>query len=84
MNKKITVQRQDGKVVSCVISPHLKSGSQLNQVMGFSEGDSFFVDFDEKVIRIVSSVDWQEWGRLSVISVEDTEEAVDLQWKNVE
>lgn len=82
MNKKITVRRSDGALMYCVISPEREECAQLNEVMGFS-GGSFFASSYEKEIRIVSRVDFQEWGSLPVISREDTGLPVSLRWENV-
>ena len=83
MNKKITVRTHNGKICYFVIDPAKNISQQLAQVHGGSEGHGISYEMTETEIQTVDYYCNCVMFAHQILSVEETEEAVSLQWNPI-
>ena len=83
MNKKMVVKNALGKVVYCVLSSEEDYEEQLKEVFGIVPGQGFTIEIWGKEIRYIDYFHGETRAKFDILSMEDTELPVELNWKNI-
>ena len=83
MNKKITVRNNFDKTVYCVLSGEADFDEQLSEVFSFQKGQGFSAHMSETAVIVTDYFHGEERARFDIISIEDTDQAVQLYWREV-
>ena len=86
MNQKITARKEDGKLVCCILSGDESLEEQLNIVYFDSPNPKhgMCVCFDGSEIAIVDYYHAERVSAIKVVSIEDTESDLRLEWIDAE
>ncbi len=83
MNKKITVKRSDGQVMSCILSGDEDFEKQFNIWLFGTEFPTggYRAKFYGDSLEIIDCIAYDRVENFDVLSIEDTNEALSASWK---
>lgn len=80
MNKKITVKNYLGILQYCVLDGNKDFEQQLNEWYFHGDTKDYGVNFSEQKIAVIDYHAWEERGSFPIVSIEDTDMEVALEW----
>ena len=83
MNPKITVRTQCGEICYCIIDPAQNVDSQLAQLHGQTVGHGITFRMTETQIQQVDYYCNDVMGSHQILTVEETDEPISLQWNPI-
>ena len=81
MNKKITVTNDNQEQLFCVVSAEQDLEEQMREVLGVTPGYGMSVDIYPDKIKLVDYFHGDTRATFSILSMEDTNDPVCLNWK---
>ena len=84
MNQKVTVVNDDGKRLFCVVSAQEDLEAQMKDVLGVTPGYGMTVEVCGDKIRLVDYFHGDTRATFTIVSREDTDQPVNLNWKTEE
>ncbi len=84
MNKKLTVINDSGKRLFCIVSSDKDLEEQMKDVLGVTPGYGMTVEVTETQVRLVDYFHGDTRAAFTIVSMEDTDEDVYLNWKTEE
>ena len=83
MNKKLTVKTESSRTVCCVLSDSEPYENQLMEVLSIHAGYGLTVDFDKESVAVRDYRTNETLGTFKVLSFEDTDEPICLNWQEI-
>ena len=83
MNKRFLLKNEFEKTVYCVLSPAKDYTLQFKSVFGF-DGGGLTVEVSDDAVCVIDLFTRETLGRFKILSVEDTDEELLLNFKEVE
>lgn len=83
MNKRLTVKNEFGNVVYCVLSGAEPYQQQLIEVLSVNAGYGLTVDLDKESVAVRDYRTNETLGTFKVLSFEDTDEEICLNWQEI-
>lgn len=80
MNKKVTVKDKFGRTLHCVLAGEGSMEEQMMHVLGLRAGGRFCVDIWENILDVRDCFVGETVGTFRILSINNTEEDVNLNW----